>query len=346
MSNRYYMPDLLESWRWTHRHLNPHYQEVKEESAAWARSFGAFSPKAQEAYDRCNFSLASALVYPSFDKAHLRASADLMHVYYFYDEYSDVAHEDEVQVMANVIKDALRNPHTPRPKGEWVGGEVTRQFWERAIKTVGPQSQKRFIDAFAIYAQSVVEQAADRNRDHVRTIQEYLEIRIATVGIMPCFAFLGANLNLPDEAVDHPAIAELSNLAVILILLYSDITSYNKEQACGDDDHNIITILMHHNKTDIQGAIDWVHNYHKELEAKFMDIYENKIPKFGEPVDTELAQYVDGIGHWVRGIEQWYFESERYFGKNGPEIKKTRWVTLSPKRPVDEVGPQLVQVDC
>ncbi|KAI0284089.1 terpenoid synthase [Russula brevipes] len=329
MSNRYYIPDLLESWKWTRRHLNPHYQEVKEESEAWVRCFGAFSPKAQEAYDRCDFT-------------RLRAGADLMHVYYIYDEYSDVAHEDEVQVMANVIKDALRDPHTPRPKGEWVGGEVTRQFWERAIKTVGPQSQKRFIDAFAIYTKSVVEQAADRNRDHVRTIQEYFEIRIATIGVMPCFALLGANLNLPDEAVDHPVIAELSNLAVILTSLSNDIASYNKEQTRGDDDHNIITILMYHNKTDIQGAIDWVHNYHKELEAKFMDIYENKIPKFGEPVDTELAQYVDGIGHWVRGIEQWYFESERHFGKSGLEIQKTRWVTLSPKRPVDEVGPQLV----
>jgi len=265
-----------------------------------------------------------------------------MHVYFIYDEYSDVAHEDEVQVMANIIMDALRNPHTPRPKGEWVGGEVTRQCWERAVKTAGPQSQKRFIDTFAIYAQSVVEQAADRNRHHVRTIQEYLEIRIATIGITPCFAILEVNLNLPDEAVGHPAIAELSNLSATLISLYNDIASYNKEQARGDDDHNIVTIVMHHNKTDIQGAIDWVHNYHKELEAKFMDIYENKISKFGEPVDTELAQYVDGIANWVRANEQWIFESERYFGKNGLVIQKTRWVTLSPKRPVDEVGPQLV----
>lgn len=50
-----------------------------------------------------------------------------MNMFFVFDEHSDVAHEDEVQVMANIIMDALRNPHTPRPKGEWVGGEVTRQ---------------------------------------------------------------------------------------------------------------------------------------------------------------------------------------------------------------------------
>jgi Delta6-protoilludene synthase len=57
----------------------------------------------------------------------MRTGCDLMNMFFVYDEYSDVAHEDEVQVMADIIMDALRNPHTPRPKGEWVGGEVTRQ---------------------------------------------------------------------------------------------------------------------------------------------------------------------------------------------------------------------------
>ena len=46
---------------------------------------------------------------------------------FVFDEYSDVAHEDEVRVMANIGMDAVRYPHKPRPKDEWVGGEVTRQ---------------------------------------------------------------------------------------------------------------------------------------------------------------------------------------------------------------------------
>lgn len=121
------------------------------------------------------------------------------------------------------------------------------------------------------------------------------------------------------------------------------MTSYKIEQA-RDDIHNAITIVMHHNKTDVQGAVDWVSNYYKSIVAKFMDLYENKIPKFGEPVDTELAEYVDGLGNWVRANDQWHFEGERYFGKKGPEIQRTRWVTLLPKnpKPLEEVGPALV----
>ena len=50
-----------------------------------------------------------------------------MNLFFVFDEYSDVADEDDVRVMADISMDALRNPHTPRHKGEWVGGEITRQ---------------------------------------------------------------------------------------------------------------------------------------------------------------------------------------------------------------------------
>ena len=50
-----------------------------------------------------------------------------MNVGVVYDEFYDKSHKDEVQVMSDAIMNALRSPHTPRPEGEWVGGEVTRQ---------------------------------------------------------------------------------------------------------------------------------------------------------------------------------------------------------------------------
>ena len=51
---------------------------------------------------------------------------------------------------------------------------------------------------------------------------------------------------------------------------------------------------MHQHKTDIKGAMNWVHDYHKEVEAKFMDLYENKIPKFGEPVTSRWPNMTTG----------------------------------------------------
>ncbi|KAI0292682.1 terpenoid synthase [Multifurca ochricompacta] len=339
MSNTFYIPDVLQNWKWPRR-INPHYLEVKAEAAAWMRSFGAFSPKFEAAYDHCDVGLIASLTYPFHDKARLRTACDLMAVFLLFDEYSDVADADEVQEMVNIIMDALRNPHTPRPRGEWIGGEVTRQFWELGIKTASPQSQKRFIETFGSYIQAVVQHAADRTNNHIPTIEEYFKIRRDDGGIRPSFAVLELEMDLPDETVNHPAIQELSDLATDMIFLVNDMASYNKEQAWGDGHYNIITIVMNQNKTEIQGAMNWVSEHHKELEEKFMDIYENKIPKFGEPVDKQLTRYVDGIGNWVRGNDQWGFEGERYLGKKGPEIQRTRWVTLLPKKCSNKIGPQ------
>ena len=47
---------------------------------------------------------------------------------------------------------------------------------------------------------------------------------------------------------------------------------------------------------------------------------------------------------WVRGNNDWHFESERYLGDRGLEIKERGWMYLMPKKRKDggEVGPVLV----
>lgn len=50
-----------------------------------------------------------------------------MNLFFVFDEYSDIATADVVREQADIIMDALRNPHRPRPVGEWVGGAVTKQ---------------------------------------------------------------------------------------------------------------------------------------------------------------------------------------------------------------------------
>jgi hypothetical protein len=48
------IPDTLAHWPWP-RAINPHYEECEAESNAWLQSFNVFSPKAQAAFDRCEF---------------------------------------------------------------------------------------------------------------------------------------------------------------------------------------------------------------------------------------------------------------------------------------------------
>ncbi len=50
-----------------------------------------------------------------------------MNLFFVIDEHSDVSTTETVRQQADVVMDAIRNPHKPRPENEWVGGEVARQ---------------------------------------------------------------------------------------------------------------------------------------------------------------------------------------------------------------------------
>lgn len=58
---------------------------------------------------------------------HLRCASDLLHLLFVFDEYTDVASPAEARKQADIVMDALRNPHLERPKGEWLGGEMMKQ---------------------------------------------------------------------------------------------------------------------------------------------------------------------------------------------------------------------------
>ncbi|KAI9447576.1 terpenoid synthase [Lactarius indigo] len=343
MSERYYIPKTLENWKWPRR-INPYHNEVKEETAAWIKSSGVLSPKAEEAYDRCDINLLASLAYPLHDKGkyRLRTCCKIMSMAIVYDEFTSTSHEDGIQAMISTMMGVVLNPYTPRPKGEWIGGELTRQSWELAIKTASHQSLKRFMKAGSACAQAMVQKTADQRHKRIRSVEEYFDVRRDSIGGRPALALIELDINLPKEAVNHPVIEEMTILAIDMIILDNDLVSYNVEQARGDDGHNIVTIAMLEHKIDIQSAMNWVNDRHKELEARFMELYENKMPKFGEPVDTELTRYVDGIGNWVRANDQWSFETERYFGKEAAEVGRTRWVTLLPKEDPESIDRMVV----
>jgi Delta6-protoilludene synthase len=86
---------------------------------------------------------------------------------------------------------------------------------------------------------------------------------------------------------------------------------------------------MHQFNTGLKGAMEWVSNYHDDVEAKFLDGLK-RLPPFGSKVDEELEEYVLGMANWPRGHDCWSFESGRYFGNKGLEIQESRCVPLLP----------------
>lgn len=122
------------------------------------------------------------------------------------------------------------------------------------------------------------------------------------------------------------------------MIALKDIFSYNLEQLRGDDLHNIITCVMHEHHTDVNGAMLWVEDFLFRVEERF-HAARAALPQWEEPLNSQVKEYCDGLGQWVRALDDWSFESERYFGNKGLEIKENRWMLLLPRKNTTEIGP-------
>lgn len=72
-----HLPDTLASWPWP-RFINPHYEDCKRESSAWTENFHAFGPKAQVAFNKCDFSRSKQSKSAMISSTDTRFSSDLL----------------------------------------------------------------------------------------------------------------------------------------------------------------------------------------------------------------------------------------------------------------------------
>lgn len=145
--------------------------------------------------------------------------------------------DHKVRKQMDIMKDAIRNPHKPRPQGEWIGRSCspvgillsdsqhqtysTDRFWERAIPHASAQSQKRFILALDEYVGSMVPEANDRSERRIRNIQDYTDIRRKTIGAMPISALYQLGLDIPDEVIAHQTIQDMETAHTDILSIFN-----------------------------------------------------------------------------------------------------------------------------
>ena len=93
----------------------------------------------------------------------------------------------------------------------------------------------------------------------------------------------------------------------------------------------MIPVVMNEEGLDLQSAVDFVGTMCKQSIDRFTEDWAN-IPSWGPKIDKDVDVYVTGLADWIVGSLHWSFESERYFGKTGRQVKATRVVDLLPRR--------------
>lgn len=86
-------------------------------------------------------------------------------------------------------------------------------------------SQRRFIDTFDEYLESVVDQAADRDSARIRDIESYINIRRNTIGAKPSFVIMEQGMDIPDNVFENEVFQRL-RMATIDMLCLGNVSIY------------------------------------------------------------------------------------------------------------------------
>ena len=104
--------------------------------------------------------------------------------------------------------------------------------------------------------------------------------------------------------------------------------SYSRESSSGLGDHNLVTVIMAEYNLGVQDALNWLGTYTDGVISRFFS-YLKAIPSWDPDTDRKVQMYIDGVGQWVRGNDDWSYETERYYGDDRLMVRKDRILKIS-----------------
>ncbi|PFH45586.1 hypothetical protein AMATHDRAFT_71495 [Amanita thiersii Skay4041] len=323
------LPDLVSHCTFPLR-VNPSCSPIARASEEWLLAAANHTPKKRAAFMGLKAGELTAACYPDADPQHLRVCDDFMNYLFNLDDWLDEFDVEGTVGMERCCVDAMRDPVGYETDKR--AGVMTKSFFGRLVQTAGPGCRDRFIYSMELFFCAVAQQAYDRASGVTPDLESYITVRRDTSGCKPCFQLIeyAGGFDLPDEVVDHPLIRSLEEATNDLVTWSNDIFSYNVEQS-RNDTHNMIAVVMQQKGYNLQEAVDFVGECCRASIERF-EMDRQQLPSWGPDVDRDVEMYVDGLQNWIVGSLHWSFDSERYFGKVGHQIKKHRTVELLPKR--------------
>ncbi|CZR66320.1 uncharacterized protein PAC_16221 [Phialocephala subalpina] len=322
------IPDILSSWPFQ-RVDNPALALVQSSHRKWFQSLKT-NAKYQKTFEGCNAPLLCSIAYPFAPASHVRIGADLLLLEFLIDDIADHLSPGEASRFAGVIRDVLKNPGTKRPDGEDTIGAIVQDFWLRASSEASHTFIWKLRKELIGYVDAICQEGVDRDSGQARDLDSYMQLRKTAIGVLPAISVCLHNIDIPRDVLLDPKILELETLAGRMAFLTNDMTSYNVEQARGDDLLNSVALLIRTEKMPVQDAFDAVADKFRIYTHEFLAIMRT-LPLDSDP---SLKAYVHCMGYWVTAAHEWAFEVGRY--RLNSAARSGGRVFLLPKKIKDE----------
>ncbi|WP_035805248.1 terpene synthase family protein [Kitasatospora mediocidica] len=314
--------------------LNPHREQAREHTTAWARGMGMLEGSGiwdQQDLDDHDYALLCAYTHPDCDSTVLNLVTDwYVWVFFFDDHFLETfkrsgdrsggkAYLDRLPAfMPMDLADGFPEPSNPVEAG-------LADLWARTVPGMSMDWRARFRKNTEHLLNESDWEIANMNIQRIPNPVEYIEMR-RKVGGAPWSAGL---VEYAAQAEVPAAIAESRPLRVLRetfsdgVHLRNDLFSYERETRDEGELSNGVLVLEKFLDYSTQQAADAVNDMLTSRLHQFENTALTELPPlFAEhalaPDEiARVAAYVKGLQDWQSGGHEWHMRSSRYMNDRG-----------------------------
>ncbi|MEU3981059.1 germacradienol/geosmin synthase Cyc2 [Streptomyces sp. NPDC026672] len=311
--------------------LNPHLDEARTHSTAWARAMGmlegsgVWDPADLEAHD---YGLLCAHTHPDCDGPALSLITDwYVWVFFFDDHFLEKYKRTQDRAAGKAHLDRLplfmpRDPAAPVPEpGNPVEAGLA-DLWARTVPAMSTNWRDRFAVATEHLLHESLWELSNINEGRVANPVEYIEMR-RKVGGAPWSAGLVeyATAEVPARVAASRPLRVLKETFSDAVHLRNDLFSYQREVEDEGENSNGVLVLETFFGCTTQEAADTVNEVLTSRLHQFEHTALTEVPALAldqglTPAETAaVASYTKGLQDWQAGGHEWHLRSSRYMNE-------------------------------
>jgi germacradienol/geosmin synthase len=311
--------------------LNPHVDEARAHSTAWAREMGMLEGSGiweQTDLDAHDYGLLCAYTHPDCDGPALSLITDwYVWVFFFDDHFLEIFKRTQDRTGGKAYLDRLplfmpMDLSTPMPEPQNPVEAGLADLWARTVPSMSAAWRRRFAVATEHLLNESLWELSNINEGRIANPVEYIEMR-RKVGGAPWSAGLVeyATAEVPASVADSRPLRVLMETFADAVHLRNDLFSYQREVEDEGENSNGVLVLETFFGCTTQEAADTVNDVLTSRLHQFEHTALTEVPalalEHGLTPDevSAIARYTQGLQDWQSGGHEWHLRSSRYMNK-------------------------------
>ncbi|MFI7337625.1 germacradienol/geosmin synthase Cyc2 [Streptomyces sp. NPDC050085] len=327
---RFYMPYVAR--------LNPHLEQARAQSAAWAREMGMLEGSGvwrRSDLDAHDYGLLCAYTHPDCDGPALSLITDwYVWVFFFDDHFLDMykrtndraggrAHLDRLPLFMPMDLDSP-DAVVPAPENPVEAGLI--DLWRRTVPAMSLDWRRRFAESTEQLLNESMWELSNINEGRIANPVEYIEMR-RKVGGAPWSAGLVeyATAEVPSAVAGSRPLRVLMETFSDAVHLRNDLFSYEREVHDEGELSNGVLVLETFFGCTTQEAAEAVNDVLTSRLHQFEHTALTEVPALAldkglAPQEVAaVAAYTQGLVDWQSGGHEWHLRSSRYMNEGAVE---------------------------